>query len=208
MGHTSKTHAVVTLSELLGRRFVIWVIAAVLIVLFSVPGRANDDPAAAPAPPVAEPENYRMDDFRKPVPATLKGAHVLSNEQATALWEAKSAVFIDVYPHAPKPDKLPTNTLWREPMHQSIENAVWLANVGYGVLSPEAESYFKRSLERLSGGDKTKQLVFFCLRNCWLSWNAAKRAITYGYTNVNWYPDGSDGWQEIGQPVVEAKPEP
>ncbi len=167
--------------------------------------RAADDVAAATVP---EPGDYRMEDFRKPVPATLAGATVLANEAARTLWNAKTAVFIDVYPHAPKPANLPKDTLWREPPHYSIEDAVWLPNVGYGQLSAETESYFKKYLDKLSGGDKAKALVFFCLRDCWMSWNSAKRAMTYGYTNVNWYPDGSDGWQEIGGLVVEVKPLP
>jgi PQQ-dependent catabolism-associated CXXCW motif protein len=161
-----------------------------------------------PAPPVAEPSDYRMDEFRKPVPATLKGAKVLSSDEASALWATNTAVFIDVYPHAPKPDNLPATTLWREPTHYSIENSIWLANIGYGVLSDATTAYFQKHLEQLSGGAKDKPLVFFCVRNCWMSWNAAKRALSYGYTNVHWYPDGTDGWQEIGQLVVEAKPAP
>ncbi|MEQ1652813.1 MAG: PQQ-dependent catabolism-associated CXXCW motif protein [Hyphomicrobium sp.] len=157
---------------------------------------------------VTEPENYRTDEYRQPVPATLKGAKIITADEASALWTAGSAVFIDVYPHAPKPQNLPAGTVWREPQHFSIENAKWLANTGYGVLSPEAETYFKTHLEALSGGDKTKPLVFFCLRNCWMSWNAGKRAMTYGYTNVIWFSEGTDAWQEIGQPVAEIKPEP
>jgi PQQ-dependent catabolism-associated CXXCW motif protein len=157
---------------------------------------------------VAEPDDYRTDDYRKPVPATLKGAKVIAAEEASKLWSEGRAVFIDVYPHAPKPPNLPANTVWREPQHFSIENAKWLANVGYGVLSEEAEGYFKRNLERLTGGDKSKPVVFFCLRNCWMSWNSAKRAMTYGYTNVIWFSEGTDAWQEIGQPIAEAKPEP
>jgi len=35
--------------------------------------------------------------------------------------------------------------------------------------------------------------VNYCHRNCWLSWNAAKRAISYGYRNVFWFPDGMEG---------------
>jgi PQQ-dependent catabolism-associated CXXCW motif protein len=165
-------------------------------------------PAAVKSEPVAEPEGYRMDEYRKPVPATLKGATVLPPDKASELWTKNAAVFIDVYPKAPKPDNLPAGTFWREPTHQSIENAKWVPNVGYGVLSPASEAYFKKHLEALSGGDKAKPLVFFCLRNCWMSWNAAKRAMTYGYSNIMWFPDGTDAWQEIGQPVVEVKPEP
>ncbi len=166
-------------------------------------------PTPAPSPhAVAEPDGYRDDDYRKPVPTTLKGATVLSSAAAMKLWSEKAAVFIDVYPHAPKPANLPAGTLWRETTHQSIEDAVWLPNVGYGVLSAAHDDYFRRNLTALTKGDTAKPLVFFCLRNCWMSWNAAKRALAYGYTHVNWYPDGSDGWQEIGGFVVEVRPLP
>lgn len=174
---------------------------------FSLPKVEPTDPAAR-APNVAEPDGYRMEDYRKPVPATLKGAKVLSAQEASELWAKGGAVFIDVYPHAPKPDNLPAGTLWREPQHLSIEGATWLANTGYGKLSPEMEEYFKKGLERLSGGDKAKPLAFFCLRNCWMSWNAGKRALMYGYSNVLWFAEGTDAWQEIGQPVAVAHPAP
>lgn len=161
-------------------------------------------PSAQTPPP--EPADYRTDNYRSPVPLTLKGATVLSDREAVKIWEAKSAVFIDVYPHPPKPPNLPAGTLWRETTHQSIEDAVWLPNVGYGVLSAANDSYFRRSLDMLTSGDKTKRLVFFCLKNCWMSWNAAKRALSYGYTNVDWYRDGTDGWQEIGGLIEEIRP--
>ena len=31
-----------------------------------------------------------------------------------------------------------------------------------------------------------------------MSWNAAKRALSWGYSNVAWYPDGTDGWRTPG----------
>jgi PQQ-dependent catabolism-associated CXXCW motif protein len=161
---------------------------------------------AAAAPP--EPDGYRTDHYRSPVPLTLKGARVLSDSEAMKIWSEKSAIFIDVYPHPPKPPDLPAGTLWRETTHQSIENAVWLPNVGYGVLSQASDAYFRRNLQSLTHGDKAKQLVFFCLRNCWMSWNAAKRALSYGYTNVDWYSDGTDGWQEAGGMVDSVRPLP
>jgi PQQ-dependent catabolism-associated CXXCW motif protein len=49
--------------------------------------------------------------------------------------------------------------------------------------------------------------LFYCLRDCWMSWNAAKRAIALGYT-VAWYPDGTDGWQDAGLPLSAAVPAP
>ena len=168
-----------------------------------IAGAVTHDPDAA-----AEPDGYRIDDYRKPVPPTLKGATALSSGDAMKVWSGKTAVFIDVYPHAPKPENLPAGTLWRETTHQTIEDAVWLPNVGYGVLSAANDQYFRRNLDALTKSDKAKPLVFFCLRNCWMSWNAAKRALSYGYTHVLWYRDGSDGWQEIGGLVVDVQPLP
>ncbi|MBL8884001.1 MAG: PQQ-dependent catabolism-associated CXXCW motif protein [Hyphomicrobium sp.] len=187
-------------------------IAALLALWPCADGRAEHvdvgpaPPADAERPP--EPDGYRMDEYRKPVPATLKGATVLTSEKAGELWTNKQAIFVDVYPRAPKPPNLPKGTFWREPIHHSIENATWLANVGYGVISAEIEGYFKKNLEKLTGGDKSRAVVFYCLRDCWMSWNAAKRALTYGYSNVMWYPDGTDGWQEVGLPVAQITPVP
>lgn len=158
---------------------------------------------AANVPP--EPDSYRMDDFRSPVPATLRGARVLTNEEAADLWNSDGAVFIDVYPQAQKPPNLPAGTLWRDPAHRSIEGASWMPNVGYGGLPDEVDQYFQQRLEALTKGDKNAPLVFFCLKECWMSWNAAKRAMTYGYSNVMWFPSGTDGWQELGYPLIAVK---
>ena len=51
-------------------------------------------------------------------------------------------------------------------------------------------------------------LVFYCLRSCWMSWNAARRALAIGYTNVVWYPDGTDGWEDALLPLADSTPEP
>lgn len=161
-----------------------------------------------PSQPAAEPQGYRMEDFRSPVPATLKGARVITSDEAADLWNKNGGVFIDVYPQAPKPPNLPAGTFWRDPVHRSIEGAQWLPNVGYGALSPEMDAYFRGGLERLSGGKHEAPLIFFCLKDCWMSWNAAKRALEIGYTNVMWFRDGTDGWQELGYPLVEVKKQP
>ncbi len=171
-----------------------------------------EQPAAAGAEesagPVEEPSSYRTDGYRMPVPKTLAGAKVIATVDAEKLHTEGISVFIDVYPRAPKPPNLPAGTLWRDPPHLTVPGAVWLPNVGYGVLPPETEAAFKAQLEKISGGDKAKTVVFFCLRNCWMSWNAAKRAVSYGYTRVTWFPDGNDGWQEAGNELENVKPLP
>ena len=160
---------------------------------------------AKPSGPVPEPLGYRMEDFRTPVPATLNGARVLTADEAADIWNKNGAVFIDVYPQAPKPPNLPAGTFWREPAHRSIEGAQWLPNVGYGGLSATMEEYFRLRLEAVSKGKRDAPLIFFCLKDCWMSWNAAKRALEYGYGNVMWFRDGTDGWQELGYPLVDVK---
>lgn len=163
--------------------------------------------AAGPAP-VPEPEDYRIDEYRTPVPQTLAGARVVDGDTAERIIAEGDILLIDVYPRARKPPNLPKGTIWRDPTHKSIEGAYWLPNVGYGVLSDEFEAYFKTSLATLTSNDKSRPMMFFCQRDCWMSWNAAKRALEWGYTNVIWFPDGTDAWLEHGHDVVKVEPFP
>jgi PQQ-dependent catabolism-associated CXXCW motif protein len=157
---------------------------------------------------VAEPEGYRADNYRAPVPATLKGARVLSTDQAEAVWRAGTAAFIDVLPRPPKPANLPAGTIWRDRPRLNIPGSLWLPDTGYGTLAEATEDYLKRGLARASGGDKSRLLVLYCQADCWMSWNAAKRALSYGYSDVAWYPEGTDFWEAAGLPVAESQPEP
>jgi PQQ-dependent catabolism-associated CXXCW motif protein len=161
--------------------------------------------AKTKAPP--EPEGYRLEAYRAPVPATLKGAAVIDTAKAFKLWSDKTAVFIDALPHAPKPEGLPANAVWREQPRSDIPGSIWLPDTGYGALSEVTLRYFEKGLAKASGGDKQKPLVFYCLENCWMSWNAAKRALTMGYANIYWYPQGTDGWERAGRALEERRPE-
>ncbi len=164
--------------------------------------------AAAASAQVPEPDGYRIDEYRAPVPGTLAGAEVIGAEEAHALWQSGSAAFIDVLPHAPKPANLPEGTIWHEKRRQSIPGALWLPNTGYGALAPETEDYLRDGLAEATGGDAGHPVVFFCLMDCWMSWNAAKRAVAYGYSAVRWFPDGTDGWDLQGYPLEEVRPAP
>ena len=157
---------------------------------------------------VAEPDGYRTDNYRTPVPATLAGARVLTTEQAEAIWRAKTGAFIDVLPRPPKPKNLPEGTIWRDKPRRDIPGSIWLPDTGYGVLAAATEDYLKRGLARASGGDPSRLVVFYCLADCWMSWNAAKRALSYGYADIAWYPEGTDGWAFADLPMTDAQPEP
>ena len=172
----------------------------VALLILTVPARAQENPP--------EPEGYRTDNYRAPVPATLAGVRVLATEEAAAIWRAGEAVFIDVLPRPPKPPNLPEGTIWRDKPRPNIPGSIWLPDTGYGTLAAATEDYLREGLVRASGGDKAKPLVIYCQAECWMSWNAAKRALSYGYSNVAWYPDGTEGWQRANLPVEDSQPLP
>lgn len=163
-------------------------------------------PAVAFAQGVAEPDGYRGEPYRDAVPATLAGAHVVGPVEAFELWEAGETAFVDVLPRAPKPTNLPKGTLWREKPRHSIPGAIWLPNVGYDRIADQTHSYFRTGLEIVTEGDPNRPVLFFCLEDCWMSWNAAKRAMEYGYSDVYWLPEGTDGWALFDYPVEKTEP--
>jgi PQQ-dependent catabolism-associated CXXCW motif protein len=157
---------------------------------------------------VPEPKGYRTEDYRAPVPETLAGGRVLTTAEAEAIWRAKSGAFIDVLPRPPRPSNLPAGTVWRDKPRFNIPGSIWLPDTGYGELAQSTESYLRQGLIRASGGNRAALIVVYCQASCWMSWNAAKRILSYGYSNVSWYPDGTDGWERANLPMVESQPEP
>jgi PQQ-dependent catabolism-associated CXXCW motif protein len=165
------------------------------------------DPVRADAV-VPEPAGYRVDDYRAPVPASLLGATAIDTAGAEALWREHRALFVDVLPTPRRPEKLPADALWMPLPHRDIPGSLWLPEVGRGALSPTLDAYFRDGLEGITKGDKAAPLVIYCLADCWMSWNAAKRALSYGYTRLYWYRDGTTGWEGAALPTEEAKPAP
>lgn len=170
------------------------------------PGKAEPPPMArAEQEAVPEPEGYHGEPYRAPVPATLRGAEVVGDAAAHALWRA-GIPFLDLLPTPVRPANLPAGTLWRDPPHETIPGAIWVANTGYDALDAATEAYFRAVLARVSGGRKDAPMVFFCKQACWMSWNGAKRAVAEGYGRVFWYPDGTDGWVARGGALEPVKP--
>ena len=169
------------------------------LVVWSASARAEDAPG--------EPAGYRTEAYRAPVPATLKGARVLDSASAHQLWESRGAVFIDVLPQPPRPANLPKDVVWRDKPRFDIPGSVWLPDTGYGALAAPTLAYFRDGVRKAAEGS-ARVLVFYCQRQCWMSWNAAKRALDEGFAPVAWYPDGADGWAEAGYPLEERQPEP
>lgn len=152
---------------------------------------------------VPEPEGYRGEPYRAAVPATLAGATVVDLAATDALISG-GAMLIDVLPRVTRPANLPADMIWRDHPHDTIPGAVWLPGTGYQTLAPQDQTAFAAALVSLSQRDKARPLIFFCKRDCWMGWNAAKRAVSLGYTAVAWFPGGVDDWAEDGRDLVLA----
>ena len=126
-----------------------------------------------------EPDGYRNENYRAPVPATLAGARVLTNEAAETIWRAKAGVFIDVLPRR-QSRQISRRHGGRDKPRLNIPGSVWLPDTGYGKLAAATEIIFGARTARASGGNSATLLVIYCQADRWMSWNAAKRALSYG----------------------------
>ncbi|MQX38229.1 rhodanese-like domain-containing protein [Roseospira navarrensis] len=58
-------------------------------------------------------------------------------------------------------------------------------------------------LQQATQGNRQVPLIFYCAsRDCWMSYNAALRAINLGYGNVLWYRGGLEAWKQAGGPTM------
>lgn len=71
-----------------------------------------------------------------------------------------------------------------------------------GGFEDPVQREFGAYLQQATGGNRETPVVFYCLNpQCWMSYNAALRAINLGYSNVLWYRGGIEAWQQAGLPV-------
>lgn len=93
--------------------------------------------------------------------------------------------------------------------HVSIAGASWIPGAGHGThfLDP-LQALLKERLAKLSNGDMSRPLVFFCVNSqCWLSYNAALRAVAMGFSRVYWYRGGVEAWRKAGLPLARVASE-
>lgn len=159
----------------------------------------------ATAQTVAAPAGYRQTDYDAPVPEKVTGAVTVDDDAAYALWRTGRVAFIDVMPNLPRPKGLPADAVWRGRSRQSVPGAVWLPEVGFGTFDAAAAAQFDQGLTAATKGDKDAPVLFLCRADCWMSWNASKRAVAQGYSRVFWYPEGSTGWKFWDWPTNRLK---
>jgi PQQ-dependent catabolism-associated CXXCW motif protein len=162
---------------------------------------------AISAPIVPEPAGYWLGPTHGPVATTIKGGTVIHTHALAALLKAGSAMVVDVSDAPRRPANMAAAGVWLPLPHPVIPGAVWIPGAGRGAIAPAVDKLFRERLALATHNDSRHELVLYCHESCWLSWNAAKRAISYGYTNVYWFPDGMEGWRAAGLPTATADPQ-
>ena len=156
---------------------------------------------------VAEPQGYWEGNVDAPTPATLQGGRVIHVAGVEELLRQGKAVVIDVSNTPRRPTELAPGAPWLPVPHRAIPDALWLPGVGVGVPTRQVDDFYRDRLERATAGNVQAPLIVYCHANCWLSWNAAKRAIGYGYRRVFWFPEGIEGWTAAGRQTKVAAPQ-
>jgi PQQ-dependent catabolism-associated CXXCW motif protein len=84
--------------------------------------------------------------------------------------------------------------------HATLPGAKEIPYAGQpGSFSDATQTRLETELQRLTKGDRTQTLVFFCQGAvCWEAYNAALRAMHAGYDDVVWYRGGLPAWTQSG----------
>ena len=126
-----------------------------------------------------------------PTPTTIPGGHTISTEALYRMLQGPAGgyLLLDVLGG---PEVLP--------------NAVAAAPAAApGSFDDETQRQFGQFLAQATGGNRGLPLVLYCQSTqCWMSYNAALRAIRLGYTQVHWYRGGIEAWQAAGLPTRPA----
>lgn len=147
---------------------------------------------------------YRIARYRSPVPESVDGGSRITAPDVTDLVAKQSAILVDVMPsEGPGPDPVTGHWLGLKP-RRNIPGSIWLPDVGKGALTPAMDDYFRKNLAVLTKNNLTHAIILYCQADCWMSWNAVKRAASYGYKSLYWYPEGSDGWRDWDGQFVDA----
>ena len=154
---------------------------------------------------VQEPQGLYQGALHGYTPNTVAGGRIIRTAALAALIETKHPVLLDVAEKDRKPPAMGKDMLWL-PNHRSIPGAVFLEGGGRGTGDATYADAFKARVATLAGGDRATAIVVFCHPDCWGSYNAAKRLAGLGYTQVFWYRDGVEGWQD-GHDTAVVKPD-
>ena len=154
------------------------------------PGVYADEDRDWGVPPATQ---LRTVGYHGPTPTRIPGGKVVATGELKALLEQPQRPYlIDVLGGG---------------VHRTIAGAFWMLGSGDGEMSKDEEARFAKAIGAFAGGDKNRAMVFYCVDSeCWLSYNAALRAIALGYTNVMWYRGGIASWRTSEGAMTQSDP--
>ena len=162
--------------------------------------------AAIASNDVPEPEGFWSGPINSAVPAAIAGGKVIHAKEWERLLKQSKPLVIDVSNESKRPPGMAPDAPWMPLPQEVIPGSVWLPGAGMPDIAPDTDVLFRKLLSQTTGDDPEHAVVIYCHERCWLSWNAAKRAIAYGYRRVHWFPEGVEGWRAAGNTTVIAKP--
>src|SRR4051812_4356911 len=141
---------------------------------------------------IAPTAELRLKDFSSPTPLEIPGARIITTTELRKLLRESQPLLLDVI---------------SAEGHTSLPGAIWLPGAGRGTsFEDEIQARLAVALQAATKGDMGAPLVFLCAGpRCWLSYNAALRAVRLGYTNVLWYRGGIEAWGAGGGALTKPR---
>ena len=167
----------------------------------TAPGAASFPPGAgaAGANPMQGLLQAEMQDFgippqpglqtnlHGPTPTRIPGGQVITTDRLLALYHQAGAGGLLVF-----------HVLGPGPMLPGAQQAAPASQPG--TFEDATQQEFGRYLQQVTQGDQARPMVFYCQGpHCWMSYNAALRAIHLGYRQVYWYRGGIEAWDRAQQ---------
>jgi PQQ-dependent catabolism-associated CXXCW motif protein len=137
---------------------------------------------------IAPTQQLHAGEFHGPTPASIPGGQVITTKGLVELMRGGQArvLVLDVLGGA-----------------EQIQGAQYAVPASQpGAFNDQTQQQFAGYLQQATSGNKQHPIVTYCLSTqCWMSYNAALRAINAGYTNVLWYRGGIEAWKQAGMPT-------
>lgn len=133
------------------------------------------------------PQAQLQTQMHGPTPTSIPGGQVVTTDRLLSLYQQGQQNGLLVF-----------HVLGPGPTLPMAQNAGPASQPG--SFNDQTQREFGQYLEQVSQGNKARPLVFYCQSTqCWMSYNAALRAINMGFTQVYWYRGGIEAWQQVQQ---------
>ena len=124
-----------------------------------------------------------------PTPASVPGGQVITTKGLVELMTGRQVPFV-LLDILGGPEVIP-GAILAVAAHQP------------GHFEDETQRAFGGFLRQITEGNAEMPIVLYCQSSyCWMSYNAALRAINLGYRNVLWYRGGIEAWKSGGQQTL------